>query len=146
MGVLQLRPYQPRFVPPGLAYTLRVAGAIALIGSTPALAQITPDTTQGAERSVVTSNAIVGTADTDPCDRGGFDRWLSHGYQGELEGNLPWLTALADLVGPRDPLGRRGYVLMQQLMVGISSGCVVRLELQRLLIGGDRLSGFRQLL
>jgi large exoprotein involved in heme utilization and adhesion len=60
-----MRLYQPGIVHPSLACTLSITGAIALIGTAPALAQITPDTTLGAESSIVTPDAIVGG---DPAD------------------------------------------------------------------------------
>ncbi|MEB3269712.1 MAG: hypothetical protein VKJ09_14300, partial [Leptolyngbya sp.] len=52
-------PLTPGRVQAHLACTLSVTGAIALIGTAPTLAQITPDTTLGAESSVVNPGAIV---------------------------------------------------------------------------------------
>jgi filamentous hemagglutinin family protein len=65
-----MRLYQPGIVHPSLACTLSITGAIALIGTTPALAQITPDTTLGAESSIVTPDAIVGGNPADLIEGG----------------------------------------------------------------------------
>jgi filamentous hemagglutinin family protein len=65
-----MRLYQPGIVHPSLACTLSITGAIALIGTAPALAQITPDTTLGAESSIVTPDAIVGGNPADLIEGG----------------------------------------------------------------------------
>jgi filamentous hemagglutinin family protein len=63
-------PFKFGFAHPGLACTLSITGAIALIGTAPALAQITPDTTLGAESSIVTPDAIVGGNPADLIEGG----------------------------------------------------------------------------
>jgi filamentous hemagglutinin family protein len=63
-------PFKFGFAHPGLACTLSITGAIALIGTAPTLAQITPDTTLGAESSIVTPDAIVGGNPADLIEGG----------------------------------------------------------------------------